>query len=196
MSKSLSKNKWLRILLGSLLAVAGIVIIVISIVKGNSGVTDLVTIVCAVCCFLYAALVIITSFVRYPRTPYPIALLVGAAFIAIGVALIYTKFTDALGGFVIFLIPVLLISIGSLAIIKAIVILAHKDPVQNWLFLMVGGIVLVAGGIILLPGVLGGFLLQITNIAIGAAIAVVGVLEVIFALTNKKSLAMEAIDND
>ena len=196
MSKSLKNNKWLRILLGSLLAIAGIVIVIVSIVKGNSGVSNLVTIVCAVCCFIYAGIVIITSFVKYPRTPYPVALLIGGAFVALGVALLITHFTDALGGFIITLIPVLLIAIGALAIIKSIVILAHKDPVTNWIFLMVGGIVLVAGGIILLPDVLGHFLVDITNITIGIAIAVLGILEIILALANKKSLALESIDNN
>ncbi len=196
MSKSLGKNKWLRILLGSLIAIAGIVIIIVSIVKGNGGVSNLVTLVCAICCFIYAGIVIIASFIRHPRTPYPVALLVGGAFIAIGVTLIVTHFTDALGNFVINLVPIILIAIGGLATIKAVVIICHKDPVMNWLFLIIGGLVLVAGGIILLPNVLGGFLQQITNITIGIAIAALGILEIILALTNKKSLALDTVENN
>lgn len=181
MDSLFNKYKWLRIVLAILLIGAGVAAIVLA-VNG----TYVINYILAGCCFIYAAMLITASFIANPRTPYPIEVLIGGLFIGIGIVLCIPGITESLNVILVYLIASSLIALGAVALIKAIVILSYKDPVGNWIFMLIFGIFALTGGILLAVFRTGLFnnLVLAANICFGSALIALGLFVLIYAIAR------------
>lgn len=186
MKKIFEKYKWLGIVLGVLICAAGVVTVVLAI-KNVDYIRLLVGIVLAVCCFIYGAIIIAASFITSLRTPYPIEIVFGGIIVAAGITLLQPGVLAAIENIIVYLIAFALIVIGGIALIKAVVIICYKDPVMNWLILLIGSIIAIAGGIMLLCFY--NDIILAVDIVLGILIAVFGLTLLVFSIvkiTKKK----------
>ena len=188
MKSLFEKYKWLRIVLGIVLVAAGIVTIIVSFTNPNE-VYKITSITLGICCFIYAALIIATSLIKHTRTPFPVELLIGAIFISIGVTLCIPDLFSYLTHYVIYLVSISLIVLGSVSLIKSIIIICYKDPVFNWLITLIFGLIALPGGIILLC-LKQSEVIQIIYVVVGAMIVILGIFEIVLGFIeiskNKK----------
>lgn len=184
------KYKWLRIVIGAAILAAGITTTILAI-KGTSNLAYVISLIAAVCCFLYAAALILISFIKSKRTPFPIEVLIGGVFIGIGITLCIPEVSQDLAKFIIYILASVLIALGAVAIIKGIIILCYKDPVWNWLLLLICGVVSLVGGVLLaifrddvkqtIETILG-----ILICVIGTALIVIGIVDIAKSRKAKK----------
>ena len=179
MKSLFEKYKWLQIVVGIVLLAAGIVTIVLA-VNNVSTMARVLGIIVAVCCFLYAAMLITANFIKNPRTPFPQEALFAGIAIGVGVTLCIGEVAEALQTYAIYLLGCGLIALGAIAIIKSIVIICYKDPIQNWLIMIICGVIALVGGILLLCYI--SEMQVIINVIIGVVIAALGVLEIILGI--------------
>lgn len=179
MKNLFEKYKWLRIVLGVVFLCAGIITIVLQ-VNGVGGLETVISILLAVCCFIYALLLIVTSLVKNTRTPFPFEIFIGGVFIGIGVTLLLPGVMGSIALLVIYLIACGLLALGTLALVKSIIIICYKDPVINWLIMLLCSLVAIAGGIIMLC--FKTEVLASVNIVIGVSISVLGLFEIVYGI--------------
>lgn len=173
------KYKWLQIVLGIVLLVAGILAIVFSI-NNIAVITRVIAIIIAVCCFVFAIMLITASFLNNPRTPFPLEVLIAGIAIGVGITLCIGSVAEGLIGYLGCLVACCLIALGSVAIIKSAVIICYKDPIQNWLIMIICGAVALVGGILMLcyPNEIS----TAINYIIAALIIALGVFEIILGI--------------
>lgn len=193
MKSLFEKYTWLRIVAGIVLLLAGVLAVVLSITCDENVIARVIGIIVAICCFIYAAMLITASFIKNPRTPFPQEVLIAGIAIGVGITLCIGEVAENLAKYATYLLACGLISLGTIAIIKSIVIICYKDPVQNWLIMIICGTIALVGGILLLC-----FRSELTmaiNIVIGCVIAALGILEIILGISfiskNKKSKKKE-----
>lgn len=179
MKSLFEKYKWLQIVVGVVLLTAGIVAIILAI-NNISAMARVIGIIVAICCFLYAGMLITASFIKNPRTPFPQEVLFAGIAIGIGATLCIGTVAEALATYATYLLGCGLIALGAIAIIKSIIIICYKDPVQNWLIMIICGVIALVGGILLLC-----YINELTvaiNVVIGVIIAALGVLEIVLGI--------------
>lgn len=176
METLLSKHKWIRLLLGIAILLAGVAVIILA-VMGVNAISTIVSVIIAVLCFLYGGILIIATLVKNPRTPFQVEVLVGAIFIGIGITLCIPQVINSLEQCLMYLIGFSLISLGAVALIKAIIIMCYKDPVTNWIFTLIAGALILTGGILLV--IFRNKVIQANNIILGSLIVVLGIFEII-----------------
>lgn len=173
------KYKWLRIVLGATLLIAGVLTVIFQ-ANGIGTIETIISIILAIICFLYGTLLIVTSLVRNTRTPFPLEIFIGGVFIGIGVTFLLPGVISSIALLIVYLVACGLIAVGALALVKAIIIICYKDPVQNWLFLLIAGAIALTGGILMLC--YSDQVMKSVNYVIGVSIAVLGLFEIIYGV--------------
>ena len=112
------KNRWVQIVFGSLLLVAGVLTLVFAIVN-NQNLTSAISIIVAVCSFILGIIYIVSSFVSETTALFPGSLFFGSLFIALGILLCVD--TAILGTAICYLAGALLLTYGVVNLVKAII---------------------------------------------------------------------------
>lgn len=182
MDSLFNRFKWLRIVLGVILIAAGVTTIILAINNIN-----VISYVIAACCFAYALMLITASFIANPRTPFPMEVLFGGLLIGAGIVLCIQDVPALLQQITLYLVIAMLISLGAVAIIKSIIIICYKDPVINWLIMLICGAIALAGGIVLIFIRNNIPLILISNIPLGAMIAIFGIVLIALGVSKRKT---------
>ena len=110
------KNRWVQIVFGSLLLVAGVLTLTFAIVN-NQNLTSAISIIVAVCSFILGIIYIVSSFVSETTALFPGSLFFGSICIAIGVLLCVN--TQVLGQIIVYLVGALMLAYGLVSAIKS-----------------------------------------------------------------------------
>lgn len=117
------KNRWVQIVFGALLLVAGVLTFVFAILN-NKDLTTAISIIVAVCSFILGIIYIASSFISEAKVLFPGSLLFGSFCIAIGVLLCVN--TQLLGAIIVNLVGALMLAYGLVCAIKATIYLIMK----------------------------------------------------------------------
>lgn len=177
------RNKWLQIVIGILLVIAGIVVIVVQATGGN--ISKAVSIMVAILLFLIGALVLLFALLTV-RSYFSPSYVYGALLIALGVVFLVSGSAIIEQGVPVFL-GTLLIAVGVVGLVKGILLCVYKAPVLFIVLFFVFAAVAITFGILALV-----FRSEIVNImyyCLGALIAVYGIVQIVYgamAISKKK----------
>ena len=186
MKSLFSKYVWLRLILSVLLLFAGTLIVIFALSKKEQLLQDGLDIIAATILFLFGLFAILSSFFFESNSAITNGLLYGSACIALGVFLCTDKFH--LLGYVVLLLSIFFVVIGSVGLIKGILMLIQRFKNTAFIvFTFIFSPLFIAGGILAICNqgkattalcVIGGVLLIIG----GAYQMIVGIRE----MTSKK----------
>ena len=182
MNSIFKKHEWIRLLLGILLLVSGIVTIILAIVN-KSGVSITLNITIAILLFVIGGVICIVSLLNDTKIMMTLSLVVGAFLIALGVAVIIVQ--DFVSTLLVMLLAVFLISMGGICIFKGVTLIIYRAKWYWYVALFLLGSIGIALGILSLCYRDIAFI--VTFIVVGIALIVMGVIEiVVFAINSKK----------
>ena len=186
MKNLFQRFKWMGILLGILLILAGIGIIVLGILSPDK-VNLILSITIAVICFIIGIIYIVAG-VMVPLSEFYSSLyLYGAFAIAIGIILLVHQ--DLSSEILIYTISVVLITLGVVYIVRGILYLVNKlKLIQIILAFVVGGVALTLGIIAL---IFRGQMLQVIYVMAGAFMVLSGILQLIDSAKGKSNKNQE-----
>ncbi len=179
MKSLFSKYVWLRFILSISLLFAGTLIIIFAATNKGSILQDGLDIIAATILFLFGLFAIISSFFFESNSAITNGLLYGSACIALGIFLCTDKFH--LLPYVVLLLSIFFVVIGSVELIKGILMIAQKFKNVTYIILtFVFAVLFITGGILAICNqgkattalcIIGGILL----VACGAYQMVVGI---------------------
>lgn len=179
MSELFKKFKWATILFGSLLIVAGILVFVVAIV--NPGIISLIlSIIVAACLFIAGLVMVTTSFINEPTKVYTPALGYASLLIALGVLLCVD--TSVLSNLAILFMGIVLIVVGALALVRMVLAIVWRAKAKVIVFLVLIAALCIAGGVLILVYQAVTIMFTIVYICAGAALAVIGVIQLIVGI--------------
>ena len=115
---------WLQLILSLLLMFAGALVFAFAISNKTNVLRDGVNIIAAVILFLFALFVILSTFIFEQDKPFTTGILIGSACISIGLILCLGKFI--LLDYLVFLLAIFFIVLGSVGILKGIIMIVQK----------------------------------------------------------------------
>ena len=124
MKSLFNKYIWLQLILSLLLMFAGALVLAFAISNKTNVLRDGVNIIAAVILFLFALFVILSAFIFEPNKPFTTGLLTGSICISIGIILCLGKFV--LLDYLVFLLAIFFIVLGSVEILKGIAMIVQK----------------------------------------------------------------------
>ena len=148
MKSLFSKYVWLQLILSILLLFGGTIIIVFAINGKENILADALNIVAAVILFLFGAFAILTSLIFESKNYVSNGLLYGSACIALGIFLCLKKLI--LLEYLVYLLAIFFIVIGTIELIKAIILTINKDKLPAIIITYVVAAIFIAGGILAL----------------------------------------------
>lgn len=184
MNNLFQRYKWMGILLGVLLILAGTGIILLNIfVPGK--VNMILSITVAVICFIIGLIYIIAG-VLLPLSEFYSSLYLYGAF-AISVGIILLIHMDLASEVLIYTIAVILLTLAVVYIVRGILYVTHKmKALQFVLCFIIGGVCLVLG---ILALIFKGQMLQFIYILAGVFFLLTGVIQLISATSKGKKSA-------
>ena len=149
MKSLFNKYIWLQLILSILLLFGGALIIVFAVMNKENILEDGLNIISAVILFLFGLFAILSSFLFEPDKVFTNGLLYGSACIAFGVFLCLGKLTIL--EYLVYVLAIFFIVIGSIELIKAIVLIIKKEKrILEIILTFVFGALVIAGGILAL----------------------------------------------
>ena len=121
-----SKHKWMQLIYGLLLAVAGVLIIVAA-VNDKEQVSKWLSIIVAISLFIYAAALLFTGVFSLKKKYFDITFVYAVLFVSIGVCLLCNQ--EMIGSFITIFVATLLTAIGVVEIGEATSMIFFKRPV-------------------------------------------------------------------
>ena len=120
------KHKWMQLIYGVLLAVAGVLIIVFA-VNDPDNVSTWLSIVTSIALFIYSAALLFTGVFSLKKEFFDIAFLFAVIFVSIGVVLLCND--KMIGSFITIFVATLLTAMGVVEIGEATAMIFFKRPV-------------------------------------------------------------------
>lgn len=145
MSKLIKKDKWTLIGIGSVLAIAGIITIVLAIAD-KSKLNSIFSIIVAISLFVLGGLLIIASLLKTSYSLLESNFLSGSVAIALGVILCIE--TGLLPSILIYVIAISILSFGVAVLIRGIILTTKKAPTKYYVFAYIFSAVLITAGIL------------------------------------------------
>ena len=146
MKSLFNKYIWLQLILSILLLFGGTIIIVFAANGKEDILADALNIVAAVIFFLFGAFAILASFVFESKRYFTNGLLYGSASIALGVFLCLKKLV--LLEYLVYLLAIFFIVVGTIELIKAVIITAKKEKLAAIIITYVVAAIFIAAGIL------------------------------------------------
>ena len=148
MKSLFNKYIWLQLILSILLLFGGAVIIIFAINGKEGNLADALNIVAAVIFFLFGAFAILATFVFETKKYITTGLLYGSASIALGVFLCLKKLI--LLDYLVYLLAIFFIVVGTLELIKAVILTVQKDKLPIIIITYIVAAIFIAAGILAL----------------------------------------------
>lgn len=180
MAKIVLKDKWMKILLGIVLTIAGLVIVVFGIVK--PGVLSMtLSIVLAVSLFLIGALYLYNGLSKTANANViDFTYVLAAIAISLGVVLLVN--TNLIASILVYIVSISVLTFGTALLIRGIILCARKSSAANCVLAIAIGIVLIILGVLAL--IFQGQITQIIYISSGALLLIIGILQIVDAVKN------------
>ena len=121
-----AKYKWMQLIYGLLLAVAGILVIVAA-VNDKERVSTWLSIICAIGLFIYSAALLFTGVFSLKKKYFDITFIYAVLFVSIGVCLLCNQ--QMIGSFITIFVATLLCAMGVVEIGEATAMIFFKRPV-------------------------------------------------------------------
>ena len=148
MKSLFNKYIWLQLILSILLLFGGAVIIIFAINGKEDNLADALNIVAAVIFFLFGAFAILATFVFETKKYITTGLLYGSASIALGIFLCLKKLI--LLDYLVYLLAIFFIVVGTLELIKAVILTVQKDKLPIIIITYIVAAIFIAAGILAL----------------------------------------------
>jgi len=189
------KHKWMEIVYGALLVVAGILAVLVVLNNENEEISKWLSIVLAVTLFTYSITVLLTGFLTMNKRIFDITFLYAVAFIAVGVCLLIK--TDLLGQFLLVFLATCLIGMAVVLVLQGVVVivLKLKDGLLAPILIFILAAILLTGGILSFV-----FEQDVTRgvyMGLGGLIILLGVIEMIkgiILITRKEDKEKKVVD--
>ena len=201
MKSLFNKYIWLQFILSVLLLFAGALIIAFAIKDGNEGTAILargLNIIFAIILFLFGLFAIVASFAFEPNRVITNGIVYGSASIALGVFLCTDQFEIL--KYLVYLLAIFFIVIGTIEIIKAIILLVKKaEKLFILIISMIIGAIFIAGGIVSMifpENVKTAFCIiaAVLLILVGVYLLVTGVIAIIGGIKGKEKPVKKSKD--
>ena len=121
-----AKHKWMQLIYGALLLVAGILVIVFAI-NDKENISKWLSIVVAITLFIYSAALMFSGVFSLKKSYFDVAFIYTVVFISIGVVLLCN--TDMIGKFITVFVATMLTALGVVEIGEATSMIFFKRPV-------------------------------------------------------------------
>ena len=175
--KTFKEQKWIILVYGVILFTIGVVQFILSIVDFKSAM-DLMSYVVAIGLLIIGLMHILAAFIANTKAFFKVSFVLGSIAVACGVVFIIMP--HILGQFIVYFVPVLLLTIGSIFLAKAIVAIVFKYKVGWIIVYFLGATVGITLGILALTNLNSSpAVSQVIYCLIGLTIAAIGV--VLFA---------------
>ena len=191
MKSLFTKYKWMQLVYGTLMLIAGIMVIVFAIQDKNN-ITKWLSIVVSITLFAYAFALVITGIftLQTRKRVFDPAFIFASIFIAVGVLLLIKY--PIIGEFITIFVATLLVSMGGVSLINGFLLVLYKKKIR-WmvLFFSISAICITLG---VLAFVFKEEATPIIYIGLGIAMAITGVIQIIIGTAilreeNKKERA-------
>lgn len=183
MNSIFKKHEWIRMLLGILLLVAGVITIVLAIVN-RSGVSITLNITIAIMLFVIGGVMCIVSLLNDTKVIMTLTLVMGAFLIALGVAVIIVQ--DFVSTLLVILLAAFLISMGGISIFKGVTLIIFRAKWFWYVALFIVGTIGITLGILSLCYRDIAFI--VTFIVVGAALVIMGVITIVISSIHVKKI--------
>ena len=192
MKSLFNKYIWLQFILSVLLLFAGALIVAFSIKDGDEG-TILVkglNIIIAIILYLFGLFAIVASFAFEPNRVITNGIIYGSASIAMGVFLCTDRLIIL--DYLVYLLAIFFIVIGTIEIIKAIILLVKKaEKLVILIISMIFGAIFIAGGILSIifsdkVRIVFCFIAALILIAIGLWLLITGIMTLIGGIKSNR----------
>lgn len=180
MAKIVLKDKWMKILLGAILIIAGLIIVIFGIVQ--PGVISMtLSIVFAVSLFFIGALYLYNGLSKTANANViDLTYIIAAIAISLGVVLLVN--TNLIANILVYIVSISVLTIGSALLIRGIVLCARKSTASNCVLAIIVGVVLIVLGVLAL--IFQSQITQVIYISSGVLLLIVGILQIVDAVRN------------
>ena len=177
MKKLFNKFKWLQLMLGILLLVAGVVTIIVAIIN-MSVINTTLSIILAVILFALGGFAILSNFIEYDKSFFSSTLIYGSIVIAIGIVLCISR--NLVADIIAYFVAVLAITLGVVGLVRGVLLIKyHARPILYILIIFLG-LLFITFGILAL--IYNSEMLKALYIGVGALICLAGIAETIYGI--------------
>ena len=176
----ITRFKWIGVVLGVLLIIAGGIIVGMSIAKAAGAIKEdnviplMLSVVAAILCFIVGAIYITVGLTTPLTTFFDPSFVLGSIAIAAGVVLLIER--AVIADIIIYLISIVLIVIGGIYLVRGIFYIVNKIQVKLVVFAFIIATLAIAAGIISIT--LKDKLFIGINIIIGVVVIIAGILQI------------------
>lgn len=187
MNSLFTKHRWMQVVWGILLFVAGAITIIFAVNDENTDVSLVLSIAVAIILFAYGMVIIFSSFLELKDGFFKYELIIGGFIIAIGI--VFCMNTEVLKNIIVNTVAISLLVFGAIFGARAAVVLIGKKKVW-WIWLAVTlAVLFIAGGILCL--IFSEKVVNVCYFALGGILIVVGIIELY--ITVKRALEANSI---
>ena len=181
------KHKWMQLVYGILLAVAGVLLIVFAI-NDQKNVATWLSVIAAITLFIYALALLFTGIFSLKDRYFDLAFIYAVVFIAIGVVLLCN--TEIISQFITVFVATLLCGLGAVEVGEATAMVFFKRPKPFIvIFYLLGAIFITLG---VLAFAFKNQVEQIIYVSVGILICITAVLEMILGVRGIFTASKEA----
>lgn len=190
MNSMFSKHRWMQVMWGILLFVAGAITIIFAVTNKGDNVSLALSIALAVILFAYGLTIIFSTFLELKSNFFKYELVVGAFIVAIGV--VFCLNVRVISEILVNTIAASFLTFGAVFLARAIIAISTKQKVWWMPLCFVLAALFIAGGVLCLI-----FAEKVTNICFivfGAVLVIVGVIQVYLAVKRAVEANKPAIE--
>ena len=187
MNSLFTKHRWMQVVWGILLFVAGAITIIFAVNDENTDVSLVLSIAVAIVLFAYGLVILFSSFLELKDGFFKYELIIGGFIIAVGI--VFCLNTDVLKNIIVNTVAVSLLVFGVIFGIRAAMTIIKKKRVW-WLWLaIVLATLFIASGVLCL--IFADKVVNICYFALGGILIIVGIVELY--ITVKRAIEANSI---
>lgn len=191
MNSLFQKHKWLQVVWGIMLFVAGAITIIFAVANKGEDVDIALGIAIAVVLFAYGLTVVFSSFLELKDKFFKYEIIIGAFVIAAGV--VFSINYKVISNIIVNTISISLLTFGVIFIARAIVSACLKQKVWWMPLCITFAIIFVAGGVLCI--IFQDKILNVCYIILGAILAIVGIIQIYISVRRAIEANRPAIEN-
>lgn len=187
MNSLFTKHRWMQVVWGILLFVAGAITIIFAVNSEDTDVSLVLSIAVAIVLFAYGLVILFSSFLELKDGFFKYELVIGGFVIAVGI--VFCLNTDVLKSIIVTTVAVSLLVFGTIFGIRAALILIAKKRVWWTWFAIVLATLFLAAGVLCL--IFKEDVVDVCYFALGGILIIVGIMELY--ITIKRAIEANSI---